>query len=117
MKINDNNLFSLLKFYKINLNDSYTDNEIMAVFDLVCNYYLGFSKSEVLIKMNERINQSELINLYNTCNLLKTGKPIQYILNQAYFFDLKFNACPSQTRRASIKLGEFVREWSPGPEG
>lgn len=90
MKINDNNLFSLLKFYKINLNDSYTDNEIMAVFDLVCNYYLGFSKSEVLIKMNERINQSELINLYNTCNLLKTGKPIQYILNQSYFFDLKF---------------------------
>jgi release factor glutamine methyltransferase len=50
----------------------------------------GFSKSEVLIKLNDRVNQSDLINLYNTCIKLKAGEPIQYILNEAYFFDLKF---------------------------
>jgi len=90
MKINDNNLYSLLKFYKNQLNISYTDEEIMAVFYLVCDYYLGFSKSDVLIKINNRINQSDLINIYNTCTKLKTGIPIQYILKEAYFFDLKF---------------------------
>jgi release factor glutamine methyltransferase len=87
MKINNNNLNSLLNFYKIHLNDTYNDDEIKAVFYLVCDHYLGFSKSEVLIKLNDRINQSDLINIYNTCIKLKTGKPIQYILNQAYFFD------------------------------
>jgi release factor glutamine methyltransferase len=90
MKINDNNLNSLLKFYKIQLSDTYNDDEITAVFYLVCDYYLGFSKSDILFKLNDRINQSDLINIYNTCNKLKTGKPIQYILNEAYFFDLKF---------------------------
>jgi release factor glutamine methyltransferase len=90
MKINDNNLNSLLKFYKLQLSGTYNDDEITAVFYLVCDCYLGFSKSDVLIKLNDRINQSDLINIYNTCNKLKTGKPIQYILNEAYFFELKF---------------------------
>ena len=90
MNIHSNNLNHVLNFYKLQLNDAYLIDEIIEVFNIVCLYYLGLSKSDVLIKQNDRINQSDLINLYNTCNELKTGKPIQYILSEAYFYDLKF---------------------------
>ncbi len=90
MKVNSNKLYELLKYYNEELSIIYDKDELYAIFELVCEFYLGVSKTEVKIKLNDNINQSELINIYNTCNELKTGKPIQYILNEAYFYNLKF---------------------------
>jgi release factor glutamine methyltransferase len=90
MKIASNQLSELLKYYHTELIDIYDNDEINAIFELVCEHYLSFSKQDVRNKIRNQINQSELINIYNTCNELKTGKPIQYILNEAIFYNLKF---------------------------
>ena len=90
MKINSNKLDDLFKYYSLQLVGIYDKEELNAIFELVCEYYLGFNKLNVKSKLNANINQSELINIYNTCNELKTGKPIQYILKEAYFYNLKF---------------------------
>jgi release factor glutamine methyltransferase len=89
MKIASNKLSNLFIYYSLQLVDIYDKDELYAIFELVCEHYLGFSKLDVKTKINDNINQSELINIYNTCNELKTGKPIQYILEESYFFDLK----------------------------
>ena len=89
MKIASNKLSDLFIYYSLQLVDIYDSDELYSIFELVCEHYLGFSKLDVKTKINENINQSELINIYNTCNELKTGKPIQYILEESYFFDLK----------------------------
>ena len=89
MKINSNKLSDLFIYYSLQLVDIYDKDELYAIFELVCEHYLGFSKLDVKAKINDNINQSELINIYNTCNELKAGKPIQYILEESYFFDLK----------------------------
>ncbi len=89
MKINNNNLSQLWLLYQAELSDLYDLDELYSIFELVCESFLNYSKIEVKTKINENINQSDLINIYNTCNELKTGKPIQYILEDAYFFDLK----------------------------
>jgi release factor glutamine methyltransferase len=89
MKIASNKLSNLFIYYSLQLVDNYDKDELYAIFELVCEHYLGFSKLDVKTKINDNINQSELINIYNTCNELKTGKPIQYILEESYFFDLK----------------------------
>ncbi|MFO0321179.1 MAG: peptide chain release factor N(5)-glutamine methyltransferase [Bacteroidota bacterium] len=90
MKIASNQLSELLKYYQTELIDIYDHEELNAIFELVCEYYLSFSKQNVKTKIHNRINQSELINIYNTCHELKTGKPIQYILDESIFYNLKF---------------------------
>ena len=90
MKIASNKLIELFHYYSFQLADIYGKEELYAIFELVCEYYLGFNKLDVKTKLNDNINQSELINIYNTCNELKTGKPIQYILKEAYFYELRF---------------------------
>jgi release factor glutamine methyltransferase len=90
MKIASNKLADLFNYYSLQLVDLYDKEELYAIFELVCEYYLGFNKLDVKSKLNDNINQSELINIYNTCNELKTGKPIQYILKEAYFYELRF---------------------------
>ena len=90
MKITYNKLADLFNYYSLQLVDIYDKDELYTIFELVCEYYLGFNKLDVKSKLNDNINQSELINIYNTCNELKTGKPIQYILKEAYFYELRF---------------------------
>ena len=90
MRIASNKLSDLHTFYKNELTPIYEPNEINSIFELVCDYYLQYNKTTIKQRINENINQSDLIKIYNTCLELKTGIPIHYILNEAYFFDSKF---------------------------
>lgn len=90
MKIASNKLSELLKYYQSELPNIYDKEEIYAIFEIVCEHFLNYSKTEVVTNLNNNINQSDLITIYNTCNELKTGKPIQYILKEAFFYDYNF---------------------------
>jgi len=91
MKIATNKLSDLYEFYKNELSLIYDEGELYSIFELVCEKYLNYSKTEVKQYFNDNINQSNLINIYNAGVELKKGTPIQYILNEAYFYDLTFN--------------------------
>lgn len=69
----------------------YDEGELYAIFELVCEKYLGFTKTDVRLKFEEKINQSNLINIYNTGVELRKGIPVQYVLGEADFYNLKFN--------------------------
>jgi release factor glutamine methyltransferase len=91
MKIATNKLSDLYEFYKNELSLIYDEGELCSIFELVCEKYLNYSKTEVKQYFNENINQSNLINIYNAGVELKKGTPIQYILKEAFFFNLTFN--------------------------
>ncbi len=91
MKIATNKLSDLYKFYKNELSLIYDEGELYTIFELVSEKYLNYSKTEVKQHFDENINQSNLINIYNAGVELKKGTPIQYILKEAYFYDLMFN--------------------------
>ncbi len=91
MKIASNKLSDLYEFYKTELSLIYDGGELYSIFELVCEKYLNYSKSQVTQHFNENINQSNLINIYNAGVELKKGTPIQYILKEAFFYDLIFN--------------------------
>jgi len=91
MKIATNKLSDLYEFYKTELSLIYDEGELYSIFELVCEKYLNYSKSQVTQHFNENINQSNLINIYNAGVELKKGTPIQYILKEAFFYDLSFN--------------------------
>lgn len=91
MRIASNKLSELYTFYKNELSSIYDEGELHAIFELVCEKYLGFTKTDVRLKFDEKINQSNLINIYNTGVELRKGTPVQYILGEADFYGLKFN--------------------------
>jgi release factor glutamine methyltransferase len=91
MKIATNKLSDLYEFYKTELSSIYDEEELYAIFELVCEHYLRYSKADTKLKFNENLNQSEVLKIYDTAKALKTGVPIQYILGESHFYNLKFN--------------------------
>jgi release factor glutamine methyltransferase len=90
MKIASNKLSDLYEFYKKELGSIYDTNELYAIFELVCEHYLGYSKTDTRLKFQENLNQSDVLKIYDTAKALKTGMPIQYIFGEADFYNLKF---------------------------
>lgn len=91
MRLPNNSLSALITFYHSELNSTYENSEIDAILDLVLEHYLSFSKTDIIAKRNENINQSDLLKLYFCCKELKNNTPIQYILKEAWFYNLKFS--------------------------
>ena len=94
MKIASNKLSDLYEFYKTELSGLYDTGELYAVFELVCEKYLKFSKTDVRQQFDANVNQSDLILIYDAAKALKTGLPVQYVLKEAYFYDSFFEVTP-----------------------
>ncbi len=90
MKIASNKLSDLYEFYKTELVSIYDNDELYAIFELVCEHYLGYSKTDTRLKFQENLNQSDVLKIYDTAKALKTGMPIQYVFGEADFYNLKF---------------------------
>ena len=95
MKIASNKLSDIYTFYKSELGTVYEQEELVSIFELVCETYLNYSKSQVKQYFNENINQSDLLKIYDACLELKTGTPIQYILKEAFFYESFFEVTPA----------------------
>jgi release factor glutamine methyltransferase len=90
MKIASNKLSDLYEFYKAELLSVYDESELYAIFELVCEHYLGYTKTDTKLKFQENLNQSDVLKIYDTAKALKKGTPIQYIFGEADFYNLKF---------------------------
>lgn len=90
MKIATNKLFDLYKFWQTELSSIYDEGELYAIFELACEHYLGYTKSDTKQKFKENLNQSDVLKLYDTAKALKKGEPVQYIFGLAHFYGLIF---------------------------
>jgi release factor glutamine methyltransferase len=89
MKIAGNKISDMLRFYREQLQSIYSVDEIDELCSLAFEHVLGIPKAEFRQNQEERINQSELIIIYDIAKELATHKPIQYILKEAHFYGLK----------------------------
>lgn len=90
MKVSGNKIADVIHFYHQHLNGIYDKEEIDELAFLAFEKVLGYTKSEFLQRKEEHLNQSDLIIVYDIGKALQTHKPIQYILSEAWFYDLKF---------------------------
>lgn len=90
MRVASNKLKDITAFFHSELKDIYSVSEIEAMIDAAVERYLGFSKTERLTKASENLNQSDLLKLYDCCKDLAKHIPLQYILGEAWFYNLKF---------------------------
>ena len=94
MRVASNKVSDLISFYESELAEVYEPNEINTLINHCFNYYLNFNTADLITKKTERVNQSDLIKIYNCCIDLKKHKPVQYILEETIFFGLKFKVGP-----------------------
>lgn len=95
MRIASNKLSDLFLYYQNELHDLYDNDELYAVFEIVCEAYLNYTKQDVKNHFNENINQSDLLKIYDACKELKKDIPVQYVVKQAYFYDSFFYVNPA----------------------
>lgn len=90
MRIPSNRIADIVNFYKKELEGIYPTAELNELIGMSFNHVLGFSKSDIVLRKNENILQSDLLKLNFICKHLKLHKPIQYITGEADFFGYKF---------------------------
>ncbi|MBL7932198.1 MAG: peptide chain release factor N(5)-glutamine methyltransferase [Bacteroidia bacterium] len=90
MRVAGNKLRHISDFYFSELADLYEKPEIEAIVATAFYSVLGFSRSDIQLKKEENVNQSDLLKLYDYAKALKTGQPLQYVLGETEFYHLKF---------------------------
>ncbi len=90
MKVAGNKVRHIADLFFSELKTVYDEGEIEAILKTAFEFYLGFRVNEIKLRAEENVNQSDLLKLYTCCELLQTGKPLQYILNEAWFYNIKF---------------------------
>ncbi|MDP2385826.1 MAG: peptide chain release factor N(5)-glutamine methyltransferase [Bacteroidota bacterium] len=90
MKVAGNKISDVIRFYHQHLADIYSKEEIDELAFLAFEKALGYDKTEFQKRKGEHLNQSDLLIVYDIGKTLQTNKPIQYILQETWFYGLKF---------------------------
>ncbi len=72
------------------LMNIYENNEAACIADMTIEFITGYSKSNRILHKQEIINEVQEIQFKEICLELSTHKPVQYVLNEAWFCNKKF---------------------------
>lgn len=84
-----NKLVNIIPKFLSEINN-FSRREVMSFAYLSIEKILGYSKSDCIIHSNQELSNDNIISLENIINDIKQNIPIQYILGEAHFYDLKF---------------------------
>lgn len=88
MRISSNHIRSIISFFYSELQHRYSRSEINRLVEIVFEAYHGYSRTELLKRVDETVNESDLLRYNFAVKDLKKGKPVQYVIGKAWFFDL-----------------------------
>ena len=84
-----NKLVNIMPKFLSEINN-FSRREVISFAYLSIEKILGYSKSECIIHSNHELTNDNIISFENIINDIKQNIPIQYILGEAHFYDLKF---------------------------
>lgn len=90
MKVASNRIKDVIDFYHEQLDELYGTDETNAIAKGVFEHYLNIDRNQLFQKLNENLNQSDLLKVYDAAKELATGKPLQYVLKEAWFYGYRF---------------------------
>ncbi|RZM26975.1 MAG: peptide chain release factor N(5)-glutamine methyltransferase [Pedobacter sp.] len=105
------NLKELLVQYKEELSGIYEEQEITAIFNLLVEHVSGFNNRHLALKGISTSMQDDFA-MWGYLGELKTGKPVQYVIGETWFYGLQFKVNPSVLipRPETEELVEWVIE-------
>jgi release factor glutamine methyltransferase len=83
-----------ISYIKTELKDLYPLNEINSFINLIFDKFLNYSSTKLHISQEQEMSEDLFKEIVAVCEELKLQKPIQYILEEAHFYDLKFKVAP-----------------------
>jgi release factor glutamine methyltransferase len=89
MKVIDNRAVSVYALFRKELENLYAAEEIETFLFFSFSEYFGFSRSDMVLKKEMRLSESELLKFFRVIRKLKLHVPIQYILGNTEFYRLK----------------------------
>jgi release factor glutamine methyltransferase len=77
------------------LGKMYGPDEAHAMFFVAIGSVLQYGRADYLLKKEEKLEEGQLIRLQNILTELQNGKPVQYVIGEAFFYGLPFKVSPS----------------------
>jgi release factor glutamine methyltransferase len=90
MKIASNKINDVVRFFRQELESVYEKEELESIIVFCFEIYLNMKRSDISLRGNETMSESQLLKFNFAIKDLKKFRPIQYILGQADFYKLKF---------------------------
>lgn len=89
MKIPSNKVNDIAKYFHGELNSLYEKSEIEKFIQFCFEEFLGFSKTDLIVKQDKTVSESDLLKFHFAVKDLKRGRPIQYILGKTWFYGME----------------------------
>ena len=86
----NNRLFDLKKIYLQELKPQFGENEASQMLNILIEYFFSLTRTQLALKPDFRLTESEMLSLHNAVKELKTNKPVQYITGETEFYGMKF---------------------------
>lgn len=88
MKIINNKLSTVKTFF---LKELAAFEEAKIFFEICCDSWLGMSKTDLLLDRDRVLSESEILIFFYGIKSLKKNTPVQYVVGETWFFDLKIS--------------------------
>ena len=89
MFVQHNTINATKQYFSNKLKEHFSESEIRFMYQMLVEDRLGFSRTEMLLKGQERLSESDLLYFRSVANQLLEGVPFQHIIGFTYFYDLK----------------------------
>ncbi len=83
------------KSFKTELKDIYPEREIQTFVEILLEYYAGLSKTDIILKSEKILDPFVSQQIEKALIRLKKSEPLQYIIGETEFYDLKLKVNPS----------------------
>ncbi len=94
MRTADNRVRTLVGLYGTSLAGQYSSGEVKAIVRAVFDHALGWDASQLELRLDEALSESELIKVYAPMERLRAGEPLQYVLGRVHFHGLELEVGP-----------------------
>lgn len=86
----NNSIKKVISFIKSELKNYYPITEIESFISIIFEYLFDYSRVQIQLNIDKKVFFEDFEKITYIINKLKDYKPIQYILGETEFYDLKF---------------------------
>ncbi|MDX1829165.1 MAG: peptide chain release factor N(5)-glutamine methyltransferase [Lutibacter sp.] len=89
------NIIDLKNQFFTELKSIYPETEILSFFNLLINFRLKLSRTDIALNPQLKVEDNDLMFLQSAIKKLQKQQPIQYIIGETDFFNLTFKVNPN----------------------
>lgn len=110
MKIADNSLAAVKRYFLNELSALYDQREVLRFFEWTVEHYFGWKPHDLITGGEKRLTESQLLRLIGVVKGLKKERPIQYLLGSAHFYglELEVNEAVLIPRPETEELADWI---------